>query len=101
MNSPANTGSGSGSEAAQQSLEVLRSIERKLTALLAITTDQHLRSSQELADPRPRTIDQLLSDAGLSSHEVGKLLGKSRQAVEQRLKRPATPTSPKKQTSNS
>ena len=72
-----------------EQLEILRSIDLKLSALLAVTTNQYLRSSPDLADPRPRSIDQILNDAGLASREIGKLLGKTRQAVEAKLGKPA------------
>lgn len=60
-------------------------LEAKLTALLAIVIDQHLRDTG-LAKPRPRSIDQILADAGLSIKEISALLGKTTQAVGQALK---------------
>lgn len=67
-------------------LEVLLRIERKMSALLSIAIDQHLRSNDGLAKPRPRSIDRLLSDAGLLGTEIAAALGKSPQAVSQALK---------------
>ena len=66
-------------------LLLLRGIDRKLSALLAVSVDQSLRSSEGLAKPRPRTIDRLLSDAGLLGTEIARTLGKSPQAVSQVL----------------
>lgn len=59
-------------------------LEAKVTALLAISVDQYLRETG-LAKPRPRTIDKMLTDAGLSVKEVSSVLGKTEQAVYQAL----------------
>lgn len=67
-------------------LEVLLRIERKMSALLSIAIDQHLRASEELAKPRPRSIDRILADAGLLGTEIAAALGKTPQAVSQVLK---------------
>lgn len=55
-----------------------------LTALMSIVVDKHIRES-DLAKPRPRTIDRMLSDNGLTNTEIAKLLGKTPQAVGQAL----------------
>jgi hypothetical protein len=68
-----------------ESLEILRSIDARLSAMLAITVEDLLRRTPELATPRPRSIDRLLTDAGLDQGEVAALLGKSPQAVSQQL----------------
>lgn len=76
----------------------LEGIERKISALLAIAVDDHLRASPDLANPRPRSIDKLLLDAGLRQTEIASTLGKSPQAVSQVLaseKKKKAPT-PKK-----
>lgn len=52
----------------------LSRIDSKLSAWLAITLDQSLRDTAA-ARSRPRSIDQLLADAGLSAKEIGALLG--------------------------
>lgn len=69
----------------EESAATLLRIERRLTALLSIEIDKHLRASPELAKPRPRSIDRLLSDAGLKGTEIAAILGKSPQAVSQAL----------------
>jgi hypothetical protein len=48
--------------------------------VLAITVDRHLRDT-DLAKPRPRSIDRMLADLGLTGAEIAKLLGKTPQAV--------------------
>jgi hypothetical protein len=68
---------------------ILRSIDAKLSALLAIVTDQHLRETG-IAKPRPRSIDRLLTDAGLTPQQIGKLLGKTDRAVQKLLHEEAT-----------
>jgi hypothetical protein len=59
---------------------VLNRIDAKLSALLAIVLDQYLRETG-VARPKARSIDQLLTDAGLSAKEIGALLGKTDRAV--------------------
>lgn len=66
--------------------EQLTSIETKLTALLAITVDRHIRDTG-IAAPRPRSIDTLLRDAGLSAQEIGGILGKTQRAVQMMWKK--------------
>ncbi len=68
-----------------ESLEILQSIEAKLSALLAIEIHRTLIDDEGLAKPRPRSIDRLLSDAGLDQTEIAALLGKSASAVSQML----------------
>lgn len=65
-------------------LNELKKINRMLSALLAITVDQHLRGT-DLAKPRPRSIDRMLTDVGLAGVEVARLLGKTPQAVSNAL----------------
>jgi hypothetical protein len=76
---------------AVEQVDVLHKIDAKLGALLVIAVDDLLRRTPELANPRPRSIDQMLSDVGLSQGEIAALLGKSPQAVSQQLssKKPA------------
>lgn len=61
--------------------ELLRSIDTKLTALLALMADAHLRAHGTPRQQRARSLDRLLTDAGISAREVGKLLGKTERAV--------------------
>lgn len=68
----------------EEMLEELKKNNRLLYALLAITVDQHIRGT-DLAKPRPRTIDRMLTDVGLSGVEIAKLLGKTPQAVSNAL----------------
>lgn len=65
-------------------LAELKKTNRMLNALLSIVVDQHLRGT-ELAKPRPRSIDRMLSDNGLINTEIATLLGKTPQAVGQQL----------------
>jgi hypothetical protein len=69
---------------ADETLAVLRRVDVTLSALLAIAIDRHLRDTG-LAQPRPRSIDRMLVDAGLTASEAARLLGKSPQAVSQIL----------------
>ena len=72
--------------AADPTVDALQSIDTKLTAILALLVDRHLRDT-DLAKPRPRSMDRMLSDVGLTGVEIGRLLGKSPQAVSQALSR--------------
>ncbi len=68
----------------EEILNELKKNNRLLYALLAITVDQHLRGT-DLAKPRPRSIDRMLTDVGLTGVEIAKLLGKTPQAVSNAL----------------
>lgn len=68
-------------------VEVLKSIDTKLSALVAIHTHRLLVETPDLAKPRPRSVDRLLHDAGLSQQEIANVLGKTTQAVGQVLKK--------------
>lgn len=70
-----------------QLIRLLRAIDAKLGALLAIHTYRLLVDEPDLAKPRRRSIDRLLHDAGLSQAEIGQILGKTQQAVSQVLKK--------------
>ncbi len=61
-------------------LNELKKLNRNVSAMLAITLDRHLRDT-DLAKPRPRSIDRMLADLGLTGAEIAKLLGKTPQAV--------------------
>jgi hypothetical protein len=61
-------------------LEVLRSIDSKLGALLTITLDNYVRT-HNVAGAHPVSIDVMLSNAGLSSNEIATMLGKTPRAV--------------------
>jgi hypothetical protein len=64
--------------------DILRSIDAKLGALLALTLDEYLRATG-VAKPKPRSADKLLADAGLSAQQIGSLLGKTARAVQMQL----------------
>lgn len=70
-----------------ENTQLLRSIDTKLGALVALHAHRLLMEDADLAKPRPRSIDRLLADAGLSQGEIGAVLGKTRQAVGQVLKK--------------
>jgi hypothetical protein len=60
--------------------ELLERIDTKLGALLALVLDAHLRDSG-IAKPKERSIDRLLTDAGLSAQTIAAMLGKTDRAV--------------------
>jgi hypothetical protein len=66
--------------------EILDRIDAKLGALLALVLDAHLRASG-IARPKERSIDRLLTDAGLSPQTIATLLGKTDRAVHLALQR--------------
>ena len=68
----------------EEILNELKKNNRMLYALLAITVDQHIRGT-DIAKPRPRSIDRMLTDVGLTGVEIAKLLGKTPQAVSNAL----------------
>lgn len=65
--------------------ELLESIDQKIGALLAIAIDDYLRRT-EIAKPKDRSIDQMLTDVGLSAQTISDLLGKTTAAVYLQLK---------------
>lgn len=67
-------------------LSALKRIEALLSASLGIQVEEFLRSSG-VAKPRPRSVDRMLNDFGLTGVQVANLLGKSPQAVSQVLAR--------------
>mgnify|MGYP003389474091 CR=1 FL=1 len=54
--------------------------EKMLSALLAISVDNYLRETG-IAKPKPRSIDRMLKDAGLSAEDIAAILGKTERAV--------------------
>jgi hypothetical protein len=66
----------------------LSQIDAKLTALLALFVDGYVRQTG-LAKPKERSIDRILSDAGLSARQIGGLLGKTERAVHKQLEEKA------------
>ena len=63
--------------------ELLESIDSKLSAILALMLDAHLRESG--SRHRERTPDELLSEAGVSNAQIAQLLGKTDRAVRKLL----------------
>jgi DNA-directed RNA polymerase specialized sigma24 family protein len=63
---------------------LVRSIDAKLGAVLALMLDAHLRQT-EIARPKERTIDELLAAAGVPTQEIARLLGKTDRAVRKQL----------------
>ncbi len=70
--------------------DALASIDAKLSAILALLVDRHLRDT-DVAKPRPRSIDRMLTDVGLTGVEISRLLGKTPQAVSQALAKDGKP----------
>lgn len=78
-------------------LEVLRSIDTKLSALLAIAIDNYVRV-HKIAGARARPIEAMLHRAGLSTGEVAELLGKGQRAVQIAVKETPRKRAPEKTT---
>lgn len=66
--------------------DLLQSIDSKLTALLALYLDSYIHQTGA-AQRKDRSVDRLLSDAGLSAAEIAGLLGKTDRAVHLQLQR--------------
>jgi hypothetical protein len=71
---------------------LLRSIDTKLNAILALLAEGHLRAYGSQRQQRARSLDRILTDAGVSAREVGKLLGKTERAVHLALQAEKTGT---------
>jgi hypothetical protein len=61
--------------------QLLRSLDTKVTAVLALMADAYLRAHGSQRQQRSRSLDRILTDAGLSAREIAKLLGKTERAV--------------------
>lgn len=55
-----------------------------MLAQLSIQVDQYIRET-EIAKPKPRYIDKMLSDVGLKTADIAKLLGKTERAVQMQI----------------
>lgn len=64
--------------------DLLQSIDAKLGGILAVLVDLYLRET-DIARPKARTIDQLLTEAGLTAAQTAALLGKTKRAVNLQL----------------
>jgi hypothetical protein len=64
--------------------QLLESIDAKLGGLLVLLLDQYLRDTG-IAKPKPRNIDRMLSDVGISNADIAALLGKTERAVRMQL----------------
>lgn len=60
--------------------ELLRGIDQKLRALLALQVHQQL-ADKSGSSKKPRSLDVVLADAGLSAKEIATILGKTDRAV--------------------
>jgi hypothetical protein len=64
--------------------DLLKSIDAKLGGILAVLVDLYLRET-DIARPKVRSIDQLLTDSGLTAGQTADLLGKTKRAVNMQL----------------
>lgn len=53
-------------------------------AQLTIQVDRYIRET-EIARPKSRSIDKMLSDVGLKTNDIAKLLGKTERAVQMQI----------------
>jgi hypothetical protein len=77
--------------------DVLQRIDAKLGAILALILDSYLRHTG-IAQPKPRSVDRLLADAGLNTVTIAKILGKTERAVQLQLQASAKKKAAPKQT---
>jgi hypothetical protein len=61
--------------------QLLKSLDAKLGALVALLADIHLRNYGSVRQQRVRSLDRILTDAGMSARDIGRLLGKTERAV--------------------
>ena len=59
-------------------------LETIALAQLTIQVDQYIRET-EIARLKPRSIDKMLSDVGLKTADIAKLLGKTERAVQMQI----------------
>ena len=77
--------------------EILERIDAKLGAILALTLDAYPRETG-IAQPKPRSVDRLLADAGLNTATIAKMLGKTDRAVQLQLQGSAKKKATRKRT---
>lgn len=65
--------------------DLLTSLDAKLGAMLTHAVDAYIRETG-IAKPKERSIDRMLSDVGVSTGDIAKLLGKTERAVQLVLK---------------
>ena len=75
--------------------EILERIDAKLGAILALTLDGYLRQTG-VAQPKARSVDKMLADAGLNTGTIAKMLGKTDRAVQIQLQNAAKKKAKKK-----
>jgi hypothetical protein len=62
--------------------DILEAIDKKLNALLALLAEGHAREhAGGRRQQRHRSLDRILTDAGLSAKEIATILGKTDRAV--------------------
>lgn len=71
----------------QSTVELLISLDAKLSAVIALLTHLVMRSDDSLPEPPYAAVSVLLADAGLSNAEVGKALGKSGDSARKQINR--------------
>lgn len=76
--------------------EALERIDAKLGAILALILDSYLRQTG-VAQPKARSVDRLLADAGLNTATIARMLGKTDRAVQLQLQGSAKKKSTRKQ----
>ena len=64
---------------------LMEGIDRKVSALLVLALETHLRAAG--LKTKDRTVDRMLSDAGLSTSTIARLLGKTPRAVRAALQK--------------
>jgi hypothetical protein len=74
--------------------DTLERIDAKLGAILALILDSYLRQTG-VAQPKPRSVDRLLADAGLNTATIAKMLGKTERAVQFQLQASQKKATPK------
>lgn len=66
-------------------LDVVKSIDQKLNALLAVEVARLQAEDPSLTESRHPSVESILAAAGMTQTAIAQLLGKSVQAVSQRL----------------
>lgn len=66
-------------------LDTAKAIDQKLNAILAIEAARLQSEDPDLSDSRHPSVESIVAAAGMTQTTIGQLLGKSFQAVSQRL----------------
>ena len=68
-------------------IELLKNIDKKLFAILALITQDRYKKSDEAGKKSPQKVEILLAELGFTAPEIARLLNKKVSAVQKAIQR--------------